>query len=55
MNFCWQRSLEGLASHGCRSISLTVTNDNLNAIRLYESLGFHVTGETSGPSMWELG
>ena len=48
-----RRSLEGLASHGCRSVSLTVTNDNINAIRLYESLGFR-NRRNFGALVWEI-
>lgn len=48
-----RRSLEGLASQGCRSVSLTVTNDNLNAIRLYESVGFR-NRRNFGAFVWEI-
>ncbi len=35
-----RRSLLALAANGCRTASLTVTASNLNAIRLYERMGF---------------
>ena len=35
-----RRSLVALAAHGCRSVSLTVTSANENAVRLYEHMGF---------------
>ena len=35
-----RRSLEALARSGCRRVSLTVTADNDEAIRLYERVGF---------------
>ncbi|HME08309.1 MAG TPA: GNAT family N-acetyltransferase [Bryobacteraceae bacterium] len=35
-----RHSLESLEKHACRKASLTVTSDNLEAIRLYEQLGF---------------
>ena len=34
-----RRSLLALAAHGCRSVSLTVTSANSNAVRLYERMG----------------
>lgn len=34
-----RRSLLALAEHGCRSVSLTVTASNQDAIRLYERMG----------------
>jgi ribosomal protein S18 acetylase RimI-like enzyme len=33
-------SLQGLQFHGCREVSLTVTARNVEAIRLYERMGF---------------
>ncbi len=36
-----RQSLERLGQLGCTSTSLTVTGANLDAIRLYESMGFH--------------
>ncbi|HMF78297.1 MAG TPA: GNAT family N-acetyltransferase [Bryobacteraceae bacterium] len=38
-----RNSLERLTALGCRSVSLTVTCSNLEAIRLYESVGFRAT------------
>jgi len=38
-----RRSLESLARHGCRKVSLTVTAANTEAIALYERMGFHKT------------
>jgi ribosomal protein S18 acetylase RimI-like enzyme len=35
-----RQSLVALRAHGCRSVSLTVTGSNENAIRLYRSMGF---------------
>lgn len=35
-----RRSLVALGAHGCRSVSLTVTAANANAVRLYEHMGF---------------
>lgn len=35
-----RRSLVALAAHGCRSVSLTVTSSNTNAVQLYERMGF---------------
>ena len=35
-----RRSLQALAKHQCRKASLTVTASNLEAIRLYEQVGF---------------
>ena len=36
-----RRSLESLARHGCRRVSLTVTATNTEAIAVYERMGFH--------------
>jgi len=38
-----RRSLELLARHGCRKVSLTVTAANTEAIALYERMGFRKT------------
>jgi len=38
-----RRSLESLARHGCRKVSLTVTAANQEAIALYERMGFRKT------------
>ncbi len=38
-----RRSLESLARHGCRKVSLTVTASNTEAIALYERMGFRKT------------
>jgi ribosomal protein S18 acetylase RimI-like enzyme len=35
-----RRSMDALAGHGCRSVTLTVTTDNHSALRLYENMGF---------------
>jgi ribosomal protein S18 acetylase RimI-like enzyme len=35
-----RRSMEALALHGCRSVSLTVTAQNESALRLYRNMGF---------------
>lgn len=37
-----RQSLAALREHGCRTVSLTVTAANDDAIRLYERTGFHV-------------
>lgn len=45
-------SLTDLVSQGCQDVSLTVTCSNVEAIRLYESLGFRV--KSTFPSLvWE--
>ena len=38
-----RRSLESLARHGCRKVTLTVTGSNAEAIGLYERMGFRKT------------
>jgi ribosomal protein S18 acetylase RimI-like enzyme len=38
-----RRSLEALAKHGCRKVTLTVTAANIEAIALYERMGFRKT------------
>lgn len=35
-----RRSMEALAAHGCRAVSLTVTEANESALRLYRNMGF---------------
>jgi ribosomal protein S18 acetylase RimI-like enzyme len=35
-----RRSMESLAAHGCRSVSLTVTEANESALSLYRNMGF---------------
>jgi len=35
-----RQSLMSLAAHGCQSVSLTVTQSNKTAVRLYERMGF---------------
>jgi ribosomal protein S18 acetylase RimI-like enzyme len=47
-----RRSLELLAKHGCRKASLTVTAANLDAIELYERMGFRQTRNFSA-YVWE--
>jgi ribosomal protein S18 acetylase RimI-like enzyme len=49
-----RRSLDALASNGCRSASLTVTSANKAAIRLYDSLGFRCRRDFAA-FVWELG
>lgn len=46
-------SLEGLRRQGCHEVSLTVTAENLPAVRLYQKLGFHVLKEFAA-HVWEL-
>jgi len=48
-----RRSLEALAMHGCRSVSLTVTGANQSALRLYESLGFRNLRDFAA-YVWEM-
>ena len=36
-----RRALKNLSRSGCGTVSLTVTGSNVNAIRLYESIGFN--------------
>lgn len=47
-----RQSLRKLVDVGCNSVSLTVTCSNVEAIRLYESLGFVVKG-TFPALVWE--
>jgi ribosomal protein S18 acetylase RimI-like enzyme len=35
-----RQSLLALAAHGCRTVGLTVTSKNSDAIRLYRQMGF---------------
>jgi ribosomal protein S18 acetylase RimI-like enzyme len=35
-----RRSMNALAAHGCRAVSLTVTAANESALRLYRNMGF---------------
>jgi ribosomal protein S18 acetylase RimI-like enzyme len=49
-----RRSLDALASQGCRCASLTVTTDNQAAIRLYESIGFRSRRDFAA-FVWEMG
>jgi ribosomal protein S18 acetylase RimI-like enzyme len=48
-----RRSLESLASHGCRGASLTVTEANQPAVHLYESLGFQSRRDFAA-FVWEM-
>ena len=47
-----RRSLLALAAHGCRTVSLTVTAANHEAIRLYEKMGFLGIREFAA-NVWE--
>jgi ribosomal protein S18 acetylase RimI-like enzyme len=47
-----RRSLESLAQAGCRKMSLTVTADNAEAVRLYQRVGFN-TARTFAAMVWE--
>ncbi len=47
-----RQSLIALAVHGCRSVSLTVTESNRAAVRLYEQMGF-VNRRTFAAYVWE--
>jgi ribosomal protein S18 acetylase RimI-like enzyme len=47
-----RQSLERLAQLGCTTTSLTVTASNFDAIRLYESMGFH-TQSTFPALVWQ--
>ncbi len=47
-----RRSLESLARHGCKKVTLTVTAANTEAIALYERMGFHKTRNFSA-YVWE--
>jgi ribosomal protein S18 acetylase RimI-like enzyme len=39
------------ACHGCRTLRLATTNDNLSAIRFYERRGFRLTAVRPGAVM----
>jgi ribosomal protein S18 acetylase RimI-like enzyme len=47
-----RRSMEALAIHGCRAVSLTVTAENESALRLYRNMGF-VQRRTFAAYVWE--
>ncbi len=47
-----RQTLAKLANSGCRSVSLTVTCENVDAIRLYQSVGFNITA-TFPALVWE--
>jgi ribosomal protein S18 acetylase RimI-like enzyme len=47
-----RQSLVRLTELGCASVSLTVTCSNVDAIRLYESTGFHLRS-TFPALVWE--
>lgn len=38
-----RKSLEALVRHGCRKVTLTVTGSNIEAIQVYERMGFRKT------------
>ncbi len=48
-----RRSMQALASHGCRSVTLTVTTANTSAVRLYENMGFRLRRDFAA-FVWEL-
>ncbi len=45
-------ALDALDQHGCHEVSLTVTSSNLDAIRLYERIGF-VQEREFGAHVWD--
>jgi ribosomal protein S18 acetylase RimI-like enzyme len=47
-----RRTLDGLAGHGCRAASLTVTAENEPALRLYRNMGF-VQKRSFSAYVWE--
>lgn len=47
-----EASLAALRQQGYRALSLTVTSKNVNAVSLYEDLGFH-TVQTFAAGVWE--
>jgi ribosomal protein S18 acetylase RimI-like enzyme len=49
-----RKSLESLARHGCRKVTLTVTASNSEAIGLYERMGFRKTRNFSA-YVWDTG
>jgi ribosomal protein S18 acetylase RimI-like enzyme len=49
-----RRSLESLARHGCRKVTLTVTASNSEAIALYERMGFRKTRNFAA-YVWDTG
>jgi len=49
-----RRSLESLARHGCRKVTLTVTASNSEAIGLYERMGFRKTRNFAA-YVWDTG
>jgi ribosomal protein S18 acetylase RimI-like enzyme len=49
-----RRSLESLARHGCRKVTLTVTASNTEAIALYERMGFRKTRNFAA-YVWDTG
>jgi ribosomal protein S18 acetylase RimI-like enzyme len=48
-----RRSMQALTRQGCHSVTLTVTSANQNAMRLYESMGFHARRDFAA-LVWEL-
>ena len=48
-----RRSIEALGTHGCRTVTLTVTSANRAANRLYESMGFRQKREFAA-YVWEI-
>jgi len=49
-----RRSIAALAEHGCRTVSLTVTASNRDAVRLYERAGFAKKRDFSA-FVWDAG
>jgi ribosomal protein S18 acetylase RimI-like enzyme len=47
-----RRSMEAMVAHGCRSVSLTVTEANEAALRLYRNMGF-VERRSFSAYVWE--
>jgi ribosomal protein S18 acetylase RimI-like enzyme len=47
-----RRSMEALAKHGCRAVSLTVTAANESALRLYRNMGF-ISRRAFSAYVWE--
>lgn len=48
-----RRSVESLAAHQCRSVTLTVTKENETALRLYERMGFRLRREFAA-YVWDM-